>query len=57
MDDGIRTHDPKTHGPADDAILKELEGNSPFDHLRKVDRLPTQSKPYNTLTTRIRGYY
>ena len=41
VDGGLRTHDPKTYGPADDAIFKELEGISPFDHLQKVNQLPT----------------
>ena len=38
---GIRTHDPKAYRLSTTPFVKELAGVSPFDHLQKVNRLPT----------------
>ena len=48
VDGGIQAHDPKTHGLSTTPFIKEPEGISPFDHLQKVNQLPTQTKPSNT---------
>ena len=48
VDGRIQTHDPKNHDLSTTPFVKESEGISPFDHLQKVNQLPTQTKPYNT---------
>ena len=47
MDGGDRTHDPKTHVLPSTPFVKVLGGTSPFDHLQKVIRWLTRTKPYN----------
>ena len=54
MDGGTRTHDPKTHGPADDAICCAISGVlGPFDHLQKVTNNSSPKLSFITCSSRL----